>query len=359
MKMPDALKAPAARLLAALLAFAAAVAAYLAMRADPPASPPVPVQGVEEHYGWVPDPVAVGAVRQSLAGSGEFAATEAFRARYTGPDDVFLWEACRQVTGAVLPARDQGRVGACVGFGTAAAVEHLMCVEVAANKSSGGRTEYRDLAQEVIYAGSRVEIGGGKVSGDGSVGAWAAEFVRAYGVVPRGVYAGQDLTRYSEARCRDFGRTGVPAELEAVARQHPVKGIANVRRWPEAQAAIRHGYPVAVCSRQGFRMARDADGFCAPDGVWYHCMALVGVRGGARPGGFLLNSWGPAAHTGPRGPGDPPAAGFWADAAVLDRMLADGDSWAFSGFAGFPARRLDWYAAVRPAGVVTTAPAGP
>jgi hypothetical protein len=29
---------------------------------------------------------------------------------------------------------------------------------------------------------------------------------------------------------------------------------------------------------------------------------------------------------------------------VLDRMLGEGDSWAFSGFAGFPARKLDWYA---------------
>ena len=32
--------------------------------------------------------------------------------------------------------------------------------------------------------------------------------------------------------------------------------------------------------------------------------------------------------------------------SVLDRMLADGDSWAFSGFPGFPARRIDWYARV-------------
>ena len=70
-------------------------------------------------------------------------------------------------------------------------------------------------------------------------------------------------------------------------------------------------------------------------------MAVIGVRGGERPGGFLLNSWGPEAHRGPRYPADAPGCGFWADADVLDRMLAQGDSWAFSRFVGFPAKRLE------------------
>jgi hypothetical protein len=68
-------------------------------------------------------------------------------------------------------------------------------------------------------------------------------------------------------------------------------------------------------------------------------MAVVGVRGGKRPGGFLLNSWGPDAHSGPRVPPDAPVAGFWCDAATLDRMLRQGDSWAFSRVAGFPPAR--------------------
>ena len=41
------------------------------------------------------------------------------------------------------------------------------------------------LSPEVIYGGSRVEIGGGRIRGDGSIGAWAARWVRDYGVVPR------------------------------------------------------------------------------------------------------------------------------------------------------------------------------
>jgi hypothetical protein len=300
---------------------------------------PSPPSNEPRTFGWVDDRDQVRAITGTIPNP-QFQTTEAFQSEYAGPDDVFLWDAARQVLGGLIPPRDQGSVGSCVSFGTAAAVEHLICVQIA----SGAREEYRDLVQEVIYGGSRVEVGGGRVRGDGSVGAWAAKFVTDYGVLPRGVFGRFDLRTYSVARCREFGNTGVPDELEPEARKHPVKAVANVRSWDEARAAVRNGYPLIVCSSQGFNMARDADGFCQPRGVWMHCMALVGVRGGSRPGGFLLNSWGASAHGGPRGVGDPSPAGFWADAAVLDRMLKQGDSWAFSNFRGFPARKLDWYA---------------
>ncbi len=290
-------------------------------------------------FGWVDDRDTVRAIARTLPNP-DFQATEAYRTAYDGPDDVFLWDASRKVLGRLIPPRDQKDVGSCVSFGTASAVEHLICVQIA----NGAAEEYRDVAQEIVYGGSRVEIGGGRIRGDGSVGAWAAKFVVDYGVLPRGVYGRFDLRAYDVARCRDFGLHGVPDELEPETKKHPVKAVANVRSWAEAQAAIRNGYPIAVCSSQGFRMMRDGDGFCPPQGTWMHCLALVGVRGGSRPGGFLLNSWGESAHTGPRGLGDPSSAGFWADASVLDRMLKQGDSWAFSGFRGFPAKKLDWYA---------------
>lgn len=290
-------------------------------------------------FGWVDDPQSVRSVAEGNRFC-RFCDTEAFRAVYDGPDDVFLWEACRKATGDLLPPRDQKSVGSCVAFGTASAIEHLLCVQIA----NGASEEYRDLAQEVIYGGSRVEIGGGAIRGDGSIGAWAAQFATKYGVVARGRYGSHDLREYDETRCRAFGRTGVPDELEPIAKQHPVKSASNVRNWYECRAAIRNGYPIAVCSNQGFAMQRDADGFCRASGTWMHCMAIVGIRGGSRPGAFLLNSWGPNAHSGPRGPGDPSPAGFWADAHIVDRMLKQGDSWAFSHAVGFPARKLNWYA---------------
>jgi hypothetical protein len=297
-------------------------------------------QEVEEPiraFGWVDDPQAVMAESRHCR---FFCDTEAFGAPDLGPDDVFLWDACRKATGDLLPPRDQKSVGSCVAFGTTSAIEHLLCVQIA----NGSSEEYRDLAQEVIYGGSRVEIGHGAIRGDGSIGAWAAKFATQYGVIARGQYGSNDLRNYDETRCREYGRRGVPDDLEPLAKQHPVKSASNVRSWDECRAAIRNGYPIAVCSSQGFTMKRDADGFCRASGTWAHCMAIVGIRGGPRPGAFLLNSWGPDAHTGPRGLGDPSPAGFWADANVVDRMLKQGDSWAFSDAVGFPARKLNWYA---------------
>jgi len=294
---------------------------------------PEPEPAFVPQFGWVRDPAAVEAVRSSLAAP-QFTSTAAYRAESAGPEDVFLWDACRSATGALLPPRNQGPIGACVGFGTAAALEHLACVQVADGESE----EFRTLAPEIIYAGSRFEIGGDQIRGDGSVGAWAARFVRDYGVLPRDRYPGLNLTTYDSKLCRKLGRSGVPDSLEAIVKEHPVRTIANVTSFNECRAAIRHGYPLIVCSDQGFTMTRDDEGFCQPQGQWMHCMAIVGVRGGERPGAFLLNSWGGSAHTGPRGLGDPSPAGFWADADVVDRMLQQGDSWVFSQFVGFPAR---------------------
>lgn len=293
--------------------------------------------------GWLFDPQAVEHHCEKYRVAA-FADTPAGRAALAAEGDVYLWDAAKKVTGAVLPARDQGQVGSCVSFGTASAVEHLLCVQIA----SGRGGQYRDLAQEVIYAGSRVEVGGGKITGDGSIGAWAVEWVSRWGVIARAKHLNgkYDLTAYDQARCRSWGRSGVPDDLEAVAKESPVKGYALCASFAEADKAIRQGYPVVVCSGQGFTMGRDADGFCRASGTWYHCMAFIGTRAGKRPGLFCLNSWGPNAHTGPRFPADAPSAGFWVDANVADKMLRTWkDSFALSDAVGFPERRVlpDWF----------------
>ena len=326
------------RKLAALALLAASAAAAMFLTPSPHRDVIVPGSALSsdppQHFGWINDPAAV---RECLAEMGcrPFRATLAFAASDDGPEEVYLWESALTATGDVLPARDQKSVGACVACATASAIEYLLCSQIA----DGAVESYRDLAPEVIYGGSRVEVGGGRIRGDGSIGAWAAKWVKDYGVVDRELHGAYDLRRYDEARCRAFGRTGIPDELERLARKHPVREVAHVESWAECRAAIQNRYPVVVCSDQGFTMERDRDGFCNPRGTWYHAMAVIAVRGGTRPGGFLLNSWGPNAHTGPRVPENAPACGFWVDAAVLDRMLRQGDSWAFSNVEGFPSLR--------------------
>ncbi len=324
----------------ALFLFAVALGVLITLLASNATRTQAPSQSPSDSapphaFGWIDDPDAV---RESIAvmNAVRFRDTPAFAiiaARDATTDDVFLWEACRTATGNVLPARDQKSVGCCVGFAAATAIEHLLCVQIV----NGSREDYRDLAAEVIYGGSRVEIGGGRVRGDGSVGVWAARFVKEYGIVPRTLIGRSDLRHYDERRCREFGRLGLPADVKDVAKAHPVRDVAQVKTWEECRAAIQSGHPVMVCSSQGFTRERDADGFGLPKGTWYHAMAAVGIRGDPRPGAFLPNSWGETFHSGPRYPDDAPPCGFWVDAAVLDRMLHKGDSWAFSNAAGFAA----------------------
>ena len=60
-----------------------------------------------------------------------------------------------------------------------------------------------------------------------------------YGVIPRGIFGKHDLRAYDEARCREYGRTGVPDDLEPVAKKHPVRSVAAVHSWDECRAAVR------------------------------------------------------------------------------------------------------------------------
>lgn len=291
-------------------------------------------------FGWVKDADEIAAnldPQRTL----QFATTPAGRASL-GDEDVYLWRAVRNVANKVPPwfcNVNQQSVGCCVGCGWKHGCDVLLATQITAGRPG----EWKPVSVEVIYGLSRVEVGGGRISGDGSVGAWAARAVKEYGVVPMERHGNVDLTTFSPARARQFGRDGVSAPLKTVAKEHPVKTTALVTSWLDVKRAIQQGYPVAVCSDQGFRMERDRDGFARTQGSWAHCMCVIGVRGGDRPGGFILNSWGDSAHTGPVFPEDAPIAGFWADSNVIDRMVRQGDSFALSDAVGFPARPLNLF----------------
>ena len=288
-------------------------------------------------FGWIENKEAVKQTLNRLANP-LFLTSKAATSSTTLPDEIFLWDAAIKVLGHVLPGRNQGDVGSCVSFGTASAIEYTMLNEIVL----GQLEEYKDLCQEAIYGGSRIEIGKGQVSGDGSIGSWAAEFVEQYGLVARGVYKDYNLESYDETRCRLWGRDGLPDDLEPEAKKHPVKTVSMIRSYDEAKKALASGYGISVCSNQGFTMDRDKDGFARPMGSWGHCMAIIGYQT-KRPGCFILNSWGDDSHTGPVGLGNTPVAGFWADAKIVDRMLAAKDSWAFSCVEGFPVRKLNYF----------------
>lgn len=285
--------------------------------------------------GWVDDPDAVAVVASSLDYPTFGDTPAAGMADSDLPKEVFLWDAARKILGGLLPPRNQGKVGSCVSFGTNRAVEYTYLSEIA----RGEPEEYRDFAEEVTYGGSRVEIGNGKIRGDGSIGAWAAKFVSQWGMVDRAIHGSIDLRQYSETRCREYGSTGVPLPLENVAKKYPVKTVTLCKLVENLKKALAQGYAAAVCSSQGFTFARNADGIASPSGSWGHCMCFCGYAEIAGKLYFRIdNSWGSQAHTGPTGPGNPGPEGFYAAADVVQKMLSMGDTWLFSGVEGFPKR---------------------
>lgn len=334
----------------AAVALAVLIAWLRAQGIPVPDLPVVPVQTVPADSqrptstGWVDDPAAVKAVRDGLPeGERYFGDTPAGKSIQAATGTVLLSDAAKKVFGSHLPARDQGQVGSCVSFGTGTAIEYLQLQQIA----GGDNLEFKVVCNEAIYGGSRKQIGGGQVRGDGSVTAWAGRWVKEYGVIPREKVGQYDLTHYSETRCRQWGNSGCPKDLEAVAKNSPVKGISFVRTADEAARAIRQGYPLAVGSQVGFGntgpCTRDKDGFLNRSGQWGHCMMVAGVRDDGRKGFLFVNSWGSDWVRGPTGPYDIPPGSFWVDWGTADQMFAEGDAIAFSDAVGFPARTLDWF----------------
>lgn len=302
--------------------------------------------------GWVPDPDAVAQIVAELPPAQRtFAQTPAGQTTDPLPKFVYGWKAYVNLFAQPPPIKNQGKVGSCVSFGTNTAVERTLAAEIQRRK--GTKEEWSRYAEEATYGGSRVEIGAGRLGTDrgfpndphaGSNGGWAAKWVTQYGMVPRQKYPSLDLSAYDESRCRAWGNTGVPAEFEAVARKFPVKSFTQVKSWAEAKTAMAQEYFLSICSNQGFAMQRDARGICKAQGTWGHCMCLDGyfIDTDGKEYGHITNSWGPDVMTGPVGWGEPNTDGFWADSGTVDRMAKQGDTWAFSGVTGFPARKVHW-----------------
>ncbi len=206
------------------------------------------------------------------------------------------------------------------------------------------------VATEPLYALSRVEIGGGRIGGDGSVGGWAAKAVKQYGILLRKAYGNYDLSVYSGQKARKWGRrgAGLPNELEPIAKEHPVKTCSLVTTDDEVIAALQNWYPIPVCSGQGFTTTR-VQGWCKPRGSWAHCMVARGICTAKmgrnwEVGVVIQQSWGQS----PGGDGrvelksgrtiELPQGCFLITMGTFVRMLRQRDSFAISDLEGFKPR---------------------
>jgi hypothetical protein len=243
---------------------------------------------------------------------------------------VLLYKAWRQVLGQD-PQYVAQQIGDCVSFGHAHANDLLQCVEIGLGEPS----IFEETDTEFIYGESR-KVAGILGRQDGSYGAAAVKAMTTVGMVSRAMLD-HDGT-YSGDRARSWGLTGPPASVEQAAKSFKLGAAAMVTTWAELIAAIQSGYPVTICTGQGFTLTRDSDGFAKAHGTWGHCMCIAGVRFD-RPGACVLQSWGPNCPTGPTAL-DQPTFSFWAEQPVIEAILNEGDSWALSKSPSFHQREL-------------------
>lgn len=280
-----------------------------------------------------------------------------------GNENVLLYEIYREIAGEDDLAA-QG-IGDCVSWGWKHLTDFTQAVEikreinelVTVHNLSGDDLkqetakklfQFEMTASEVIYALSRVEIGGGKIRGDGSVGAWAARAVTEYGTLSYKQLerSGQGGT-YDPNRARNWGARGLPDTLEPESKKHILATTSQVRNFSDAAALIESGYGVAICSDVGFENARngsqtlrDEQGFASARGTWNHCMFGSAIRYD-RPGICIINQWPPGAFAGPLGLNQPKNS-FWVDERTINTMLSQGDSFTASRYNGYPMRPLTY-----------------
>jgi len=319
-------------------------------------------------FGWRPDPAAVAAVLAQLPRP-HFSAAAPHLAGTGEKADVFAWEVEEKVLGKRLPAWDQSSIGSCVSHGWGRAVQDVLLAQVAL-----GNVEQWpgfEVCREAIYGGSRVQVGGERGSyDDGSVGAWAAKWVKDFGVLFYTKYDGYDLTGgYDVRRCKEWGAGGCPQPLEPTARLHPVKDVTQTTTPEQVRDAVANLHFVAVCGQTSRVMKRRPGGWCPKTGNdWPHCEEIAGVcvvAGGASspfggggaapfagdtPAFAERNSWGD--YLGSDNNAVKLASGREVQLpdgvylSTFEERAADfreGDTFAASAFVGFPAQRLEWW----------------
>ncbi|MDR2170663.1 MAG: hypothetical protein LBP59_11015 [Planctomycetaceae bacterium] len=238
----------------------------------------------------------------------------------------------------VVKAYNQGEVGSCVGNATAACLSVLNAVEEFNKREP---QEFIAMHSADGMYGLMREAAGLLGRGDGGTGSGAAKAIQSLGTLYCMKYEAIDLTINQPNRARQFGRTGVGEQLKIAAKPRNVYSTTRVNDAQEAWSLIGNGYPVNVCSNQGFAKVRDKDGVCKPSGNWSHSMAVIARKtiNGNRKLFLIWNSWGDNWCTG-NYVDDMPMGSFWVDYAVLDKMVKRGDSFAYSDLNGFPNRAI-------------------
>ena len=255
----------------------------------------------------------------------------------TTPRRMMLFEIAKKIL-SQYPDTGTQLIGNCVSWGSNKhALEYLQLMQIA----MGSLEEYKYIYSPYGYGCGRVFIGGNRIWGDGSIGAWQAQANTKYGSVPVDL---DNLPKYSTNVAKDFGRSeSTLNKWTGFGKLHLINGSAKVTTWDQLVDSIDNLYPVAVCSNVGFSMQQYSDGFHRYEDTWNHCMLIIGVDPEYKdPYACILNSWGDAhgkvidfttKQEWPKGT-------LRVRKKDIERMLAQDDSFAYSGYSGFPSQEL-------------------
>lgn len=281
--------------------------------------------------GWVDDPAIRFAAKKEFGYSSYMTVISATADASERPRKVDLTKYLERCHGKDWEL-NQGTCGSCVSFSNALAVDILEAIDCLEN---GAELPPRTCT-EAIYWGSRVDIGGGRLMGAGSVNAWAAEAVKRIGILPRGKYESGDFTVYDAGRCcGPRSRQLLTKDLKSEAARHVVQDYAQIQSWDELIDSIAAGYPCPIASNQGFSQQRDSHSIAEARGHWGHSMCVVGYDLDLDCV-MIANSWGKFFHGG-----DLHQACFYARRPVVERMIGADDTFALSNIKGWPRKKLN------------------
>jgi hypothetical protein len=304
------------------------------------------------YSGWINDPLSVH--RYINSRPLPFISQQNQQIKNSGNGKVvMLHPFLEKAQGHPIIPRKQG-TGDCVGQAFANGADILTGVQI--NLHSKPEKYIAPASAEVIYGGARIEIAKNKdnlrIPSSGSAGSWAADWVVEYGVLLQQKYitkkSEHDLSTYNAQVSKEFGKIGIPDDLEPFAKEHPIKTTALVKTWQELIDSVVNGYPVVICSGLGFgptdrSWVRDKDGYLKRQGNWNHALLVIGFDDASpRKGACFLNSWG-SSHSGPTLHNNPPTCAFWVDKNVVEQGLVNRfrgksspDSFALSNYIGYP-----------------------
>ena len=232
------------------------------------------------------------------------------------------------------------QIGDCVSFGHGHALDALQVVECYLGQLD--QSVIHRAGTEFIYGAAR-KVSNDLGNFDGSYGGAAIKALTTVGAVSYAEYAqAGETTAYEGSRAKQWGRTGPPAALEAIAASHKLGAGALLTGTDDMIAALQNGHPCTICTARGFTMVRDATGACKLSGRWGHCMHVTAYRGtdSKMPPAFcVIQSWGPDQPTGPLVL-DQPSYSFWSFVPDMAQIIDEGDSFALAGAPGFAPKAM-------------------